>query len=42
MGLPWLIYGEGSTQTPVGAHINLGFRGFGSSDIRFTLNRGSL
>jgi len=39
---PWLLFGEGPTQTPVGSHTDLGFQGFGSSDIRFTLNQGTL
>jgi alpha-L-fucosidase len=33
---PWLIYGEGPTQTPVGHLSDVGFEGFTSKDIRFT------
>ena len=33
---PWLKFGEGPTETPVGHLSDIGFEGFGSEDIRFT------
>ena len=39
---PWLLYGEGPTQTPTGHLADYEFEGFGSADIRFTTNNGSL
>lgn len=39
---PWLNYGEGPTQTPVGHLADVDFHGFASSDIRFTTNGGFL
>jgi len=39
---PWLIYGEGPTQTLVGHLADVKFNGFTSADIRFTTNHGFL
>ena len=39
---PWLVYGEGPTQTPVGHLADMKFDGFTSQDIRFTTNNGYL
>jgi alpha-L-fucosidase len=39
---PWLVFGEGPTQTPVGHLADVHFDGFTSGDIRFTTNRGFL
>ncbi|MBK1875941.1 alpha-L-fucosidase [Pelagicoccus mobilis] len=33
---PWLIYGEGPTETKVGHLADMQFDGFGNEDIRFT------
>ena len=33
---PWLIFGEGPTETPVGHLSDTGFDGFSEKDIRFT------
>ena len=39
---PWLRYGEGPTNTPVGHLADVNFNGFGDKDIRFTTNKGQL
>jgi len=39
---PWLIFGEGSTETKVGHLADTGFDGFGDDDIRFTTCEGQL
>ncbi|SMP78842.1 alpha-L-fucosidase [Neorhodopirellula lusitana] len=39
---PWLLYGEGPTQTPVGHLSDFKFNGFTSRDIRFTTKGGNL
>ncbi|MBK1875822.1 alpha-L-fucosidase [Pelagicoccus mobilis] len=39
---PWLRFGEGPTEPPVGHLADLDFEGFCSEDIRFTTNDGKL
>ena len=39
---PWLIYGEGPTETKVGHLADMEFDGFGDQDIRFTTRNGQL
>jgi alpha-L-fucosidase len=39
---PWLVYGEGPTETLVGHLADLKFDGFSDKDIRFTTNNGIL
>ncbi len=39
---PWLVYGEGPTETLVGHLADLKFDGFSDKDIRFTTNDGML
>jgi alpha-L-fucosidase len=39
---PWLMFGEGPTQTPVGHVADVKFEGFTSRDIRFTTRAGIL
>lgn len=39
---PWLIYGEGPTETKTGHLADMHFDGFGDEDIRFTTRDGQL
>ncbi|WP_430931709.1 alpha-L-fucosidase [Saccharicrinis sp. 156] len=39
---PWLIYGEGPTETKTGHLADMKFDGFGDEDIRFTTREGRL
>ncbi|WP_297088350.1 alpha-L-fucosidase [uncultured Draconibacterium sp.] len=39
---PWLIYGEGPTETLKGHLADMKFKGFGDEDIRFTTRKGQL
>lgn len=39
---PWLIYGEGPTETKTGHLADMQFDGFGDEDIRFTTRKGQL
>ena len=39
---PWLIYGEGPTETLTGHLADMNFDGFGDQDIRFTTRDGQL
>lgn len=39
---PWLVYGEGPTETKVGHMADKDFDGFGDEDIRFTTCNGQL
>ncbi len=39
---PWLIYGEGPTETLTGHLADMSFDGFGDEDIRFTTRDGQL
>ena len=39
---PWLIYGEGPTETKIGHLADMKFDGFTEEDIRFTIRNGQL